>query len=113
MQSGLSLLQCHEKLIEHKESSIEKRENAMHQLLIDVAVSDVSQDTKESITTEIDSQINYERENIKQLKDEKADLMDRRDALLDDMGQDRDVCDKDKTPQAKNSGAKRKLGSTS
>ena len=38
--------------------------------------------------------------------------MDRRDALLDDMGQDRDVCDKDKTPQAKNS-AKRKLGSTS
>ena len=115
MQSGLSLLQCHEKLIEHKESSIEKCENAMHQLLlkkIDVAVSNVSQDTKESITTEIDSQINYERENIKQLKDEKADLMDRRDALLDDMGQDRDVCDKDKTPQAKNS-AKRKLGSTS
>ena len=109
MQRDVSNL---EKLIEHKESSIEKRENAMHQLLIDVAVSDVSQDTKESITTEIDSQINYERENIKQLKDEKADLMDRRDALLDDMGQDRDVCDKDKTPQAKNS-AKRKLGSTS
>ena len=87
----------------------------LHQLLlkkIDVAVSNVSQDTKESITTEIDSQINYEREKIKQLKDEKADLMDRRDALLDGIGQDRDVCDKDKTPQAKNS-AKRKLGSTS
>ena len=67
-----------EKLIEHKESSIEKRENAMHQLLlkkIDVAVSNVSQDTKESITTEIDSQINYERENIKQLKDLYGDTM--------------------------------------